>query len=282
VASPPLTGGNTLEFDRASIYYEVSGDGPAVALVHSGLTDCRMWDAQVAALSPTYRVVRHDHRGFGRSSSPAGPAWPHRDLGAVLDAVGADSVVLVGSSFGGTVSLDYALANRGRVRGLVLIGGGISGKSRPEDVKDFAAQVDELATKGAIDAANELEIRFWIDGRGRSAEQVDPSFRARVKAMNAESWARSEENEKMEYKALDPPAIGRLEELAAPTLAVVGEYEREHGYENAELLASRVPGARMEVIAASGHLPSMERPQEFNRLLLDFLRSLDLWPVPVE
>jgi pimeloyl-ACP methyl ester carboxylesterase len=74
---------------------------------------------------------------------------------------------------------------------------------------------------------------------------------------------------------LDPPAAGRLGEIKVPTLVMVGEYDVSEAQANADALAARIPGARKVVIAGTAHVPNMERPDEFDRLVLDFLRSID-------
>ena len=74
-----------------------------------------------------------------------------------------------------------------------------------------------------------------------------------------------------EYQPLEPPAIGRLSEISAPTLVIVGDQDLPHASANAELITSNVAGSQMVVIQDAAHLPNLERPEEFNKVVLDFL-----------
>jgi pimeloyl-ACP methyl ester carboxylesterase len=103
-----LAGGVTAVLERpgARLVYEVSGDGPAVVLIHGFGLDMRMWDPQVGPLAARFRVVRYDCRGFG-ASGPFDPGVPYThagDLVALLDHLGIDGAVLAGLSFGGRVA----------------------------------------------------------------------------------------------------------------------------------------------------------------------------------
>ena len=122
-----MTSGNSvtavLERPGARLVYEVTGDGPAVVLIHGFGLDMRMWDSQAGPLAARFRVVRYDCRGFG-ASGPFDPAvsYTHAgDLVALLDHLDIGDAVLVGLSFGGRVALQAALAAPARVCGLALL-----------------------------------------------------------------------------------------------------------------------------------------------------------------
>ena len=99
-----------LEFDGGTLAWESSGEGPGVVFLHPGLWDSRVWDEQFGGFSSTYRVLRYDFRGYGRSSRPeAGKPYSHvSDLAAVMDAAGVERVALIGNSMGGGVAVDFA------------------------------------------------------------------------------------------------------------------------------------------------------------------------------
>lgn len=121
LSSPPTAG--VLVLPGARLAYEVTGEGPAVVLVHGFGLDMRMWDAQVGHLAGSSRVVRYDCRGFGASGPfDPGAAYTHAgDLIALLDHLRLGQAVLAGLSFGGRVVMQAALAAPDRVRGLVLL-----------------------------------------------------------------------------------------------------------------------------------------------------------------
>jgi 3-oxoadipate enol-lactonase len=258
----------------AQIRYEEAGSGEPIVLLHAGIADSRMWDDAFAAFAAAYRVVRYDLRGFGESSMPPGPFTMRDDLRALLDHLGIARAHLIGVSMGGGIALDFAIDHPEMVAKLVLVASAIGGRGPSEALRERWREMGAAADRGDWDLVNELELRLWVDGTGRTPDQVDPTVRERVREMNAAVIA----NEARETGAkpanpLDPPAIGRLGEVAAPTLVVVGALDVPHIVEGADLLAAGIPGARKVVLPGCAHLPPMEAPAEFNRLVLDFLRE---------
>ncbi len=263
-----------LETNGARFYYETAGAGHPLVFVHAGIADGRMWDDQFQAFADHYRVVRFDMRGFGRSDAPPGPASTSGDLAAVLDSLGIEKTYLVGCSMGGSTVLDYTLAHPERVDGLILVGAGVSG-FEPEGVEQPSYQEASAAAKaGDFDLANELEMHIWVDGIGRTPDQVDPAVRAKVSTMNRELYDRDAEINAIEWQEAAQPAAGRLEELRVPTLVIVGDCDQPVIVATAEALGARVPGAQLVVMQNTAHVPNMEQPAEFNRIVSDFLVSL--------
>src|SRR5262245_52191776 len=111
----------------AGLFYEASGSGEAVVLVHAFSVDRRMWAPQVALLESRYTVVRYDLRGHGRSEGPSAPYAPHDDLRSVMDALGIGKATLIGLSAGSTIAIDFAIAHPERVARLVLASPGLNG-----------------------------------------------------------------------------------------------------------------------------------------------------------
>lgn len=261
--------------NRAQIAYEVAGSGPALTLIHAGIADMRMWDGQFATFAAAYRVVRYDIRGFGQSPMPAGPYTMRADLRALLDHLGIARTHLIGISMGGSIALDFALDYPEMVAALIPVASGISGITSSAWLTARYAAIDAAIRAGDLDTANELELRLWVDGAGRAPEDMDPAMRERMRAMNAAVLvAESTGEQGTSVNRLDPPAVGRLGEIAAPTLVIVGTRDVPDVVEQAELLATQIPGARKAVMPGVAHLPPMEAPAEFNRLVLDFLAGV--------
>ena len=108
----------------AGLYYEASGAGDPVVLIHAFSVDRRMWAPQIAALETRFRVIRYDLRGHGKSAAPSEPYAAHEDLLSVLDAVGVSRATLIGLSAGSTLAIDFALAHPDRravVRSQILV-----------------------------------------------------------------------------------------------------------------------------------------------------------------
>jgi pimeloyl-ACP methyl ester carboxylesterase len=267
----PRTKG-TADVNGATLHYEVAGEGEPLVLVHAGISDSRMWEAQVDAFSSRYRTIRYDLRGFGRSPMVEGPFSHHADLRALLDTLEVDRANFVGCSMGGGAVLDFALENPGRVTSLVLVGSAVGGfefdEAPPKEWDELVA-ADEA---GDLERVSELEVRMWVDGPRRGPDAVDPSVRDLVREMNLIAL----ENEATQLgEELEPevPAASRLSQIHAPALVIVGDEDRARTLAAADLLEEKLPDARKTVMAGTAHLPNMERPGEFNRLVLDFLEG---------
>jgi pimeloyl-ACP methyl ester carboxylesterase len=228
----------TAAVNGATLHYETAGEGGPLVLVHAGISDGRMWDAQVDAFSVHHRVIRYDLRGFGRSPMVPGPFSHHADLRALLDTLGVARASFVGCSMGGGAVIDFALENPDRAEALV----------------------------------SELEVRMWVDGPRRGPDVVDPAVRDLVREMNLIAL-KNEAAQLGEELEPERPAASRLSQIQAPTLVLVGEEDRARTLAAADLLEGEIPNVRKTVMPGTAHLPNMERPEEFNRLVLDFLEG---------
>jgi pimeloyl-ACP methyl ester carboxylesterase len=253
-----------------SIYYEEAGIGPAVVLIHAGVADSRMWDGVFEPLARRFRTVRFDIRGFGRSSMPPGRFSYHGDLRALLDHLDIARAALVACSFGGQIAIDLAIAHPGRVGSLVLVASGIGGREPSESMVRFGEEEDALMERGDVEGATELNLRTWVDGPKRATDQVDPAVRKRVHDMQRELFLAAPP-EGVKREPLTPAAIGRLGEIEAPTLVLVGDLDVPDMIEASELLATGIPNARRVVFPGVAHMVSMERPEQFLEAVVEFL-----------
>jgi pimeloyl-ACP methyl ester carboxylesterase len=257
------------------VEYEVAGEGPPVVLIHSDVADARLWRAQVDALSPSHLVVTYDRPGFGRTPIPPGPFSQVADLRALLDRLGLERVSLVGCSGGGTVALDFALAYPERVDRLVLVAPGLAGWEWSAEMQAADEEETRLFEAGDDAGAAEGQVRLWADGR-RQPDEVDAGLREYTREAVLSSYAHyraamAQGGEPGPAERLDPPAAERLGELRAPTLIVIGAADVEDLHAIADRLAAGIPNARKEVVPNAAHMLPLERPDELNRLLLDFL-----------
>ncbi len=251
------------------LYYEAQGARRTVVLLHGGLLDCRMWDDQFDVLAERFHVVRYDARGHGRSSRIAGDFSRYKDLHALLTALGIRKATLVGLSAGGRAAIDFAIVHPDMVDALVVVSPGISGWAFNDPVlQEHQAELGKAAAAGDWDAATEWFLRSWTDGPKRKPTDVDPGVRERVRAM-----ARANIGTNGPGRVEEVNAVPRLGELRVPTLAVLGDLDMADIHDIVDLIAAKVPGARRIVIPGVAHMVNMEKPAEFNRLLLDFLRT---------
>lgn len=156
---------------------------------------------------------------------------------------------------------------------LVLVAPGVGGTEPSEQILRFFQEEDALVEQGDLQGATELNLRFWVDGPQRTPDQVNPTVRQRVYEMQYHAFTLPMP-EGADEQALQPPAITRLAEIRVPTLIVTGNLDLPEKLELSERLAASIPGARWEIIAGAAHMVNMEQPQEFNRIVLDFLREV--------
>jgi pimeloyl-ACP methyl ester carboxylesterase len=251
------------------LYWEEQGQGEPLLLVHAGIADSSMWDAQFEAFAPHYRVIRFDARGFGRSEFGTGPFSYRGDIVALLDALDVDRAHLVGISFGGATALEVAIDSPDRVRSLVMGASSPPGLVEHTNLIPLWEEVDRLVAAGQIDDANELEVQMWVDGPIRSSDAVDPEIRKHVLEMNRPLLAAPEQPAQ---DALTPPAAERLDQVQAPTLLIAGEYDQPSQIAGPTLLADRIPGAELLTLHGAAHMLNMEQPDAFNAAVLDFLQ----------
>jgi 3-oxoadipate enol-lactonase len=256
-----------------AIYAEVAGEGPALALVHEGICDSRMWDEQWERYAQSFRVLRFDLRGFGRTPLAPGPFAHARDVIETLEANGFDRSALIGVSLGGRVALEVALARPELVSALVLVAPGLPGHEWSEELRAEWAKEEAAFEAGDLEAAVEVSLQTWVDGPRRSPEQVDPGLRARVGEMQRRAYELVRELTEDEEELLVEDLLQRLGDVGVPTLVLVGEEDQPDMHAIAERLAREIPGARSARIAGTAHVPSMERPREFDELVLPFLRE---------
>ena len=249
----------------ARLHYEVRGDEVGVApedlgpyatptpaetlvLIHAGIVDCRMWDRQLDAFARRYRTVRYDVRGFGRTVvEERVPYSHHEDLRALLDVLGAGRALLV------------------------LVGPTVGGFEPDVDPPEELVAADEA---GDLERLSELEVRVWVDGPYRDPGGVDPAVRDLVRDMNLIAL-KNEASGVGDERQPETPAVDRLAEIRVPTLVIVGDLDQPETVAAADLLEERLPNARKVVMPGTAHLPNMERPEDFNRIVLGFLDELD-------
>jgi 3-oxoadipate enol-lactonase len=267
----------SVDLPGGALHYEVQGNGPPLVFVHAGIADSRMWGPQVAAFAEDYRVVRYDMRGFGRSGLPEGAFYRHEDLRALLDHLAIERAVLVGCSIGGQTAIDFTLTYPERVRALVPVCAALTGFGFDHYDGPYLKEWDligEAMKAGDAAKANELIVRLWIDGVGRSPDQVDPYVRTLALAMNR-PIVEKEIAGGGEGEVLDSSAVDRLYEIDAPTLVIMSTLDPPDSQAVSRMLGQEIPGARLAVIEGAGHLPNLEQPADFNRLLRDFLNTLN-------
>jgi pimeloyl-ACP methyl ester carboxylesterase len=207
----------------SSLYYEAAGRGPTIILLHAGSLDRRMWDDQFQALARSYRVIRYDARGHGRSGPAIERLDRSRDLAALMQDLRISRAALVGSSLGGATAIDFALAYPDKVTRLILVSSGLSGYKWPAESRDAPWRVAARAAAAKSDTVG--IARSWLQSDYFAAARESPALAARLDTLlaeNVEVWKGSLQRGPQD-SVFAGPALSRLNQLHAPTLIVVGD-----------------------------------------------------------
>ncbi|MBC8161862.1 MAG: alpha/beta fold hydrolase [Roseiflexaceae bacterium] len=262
-----------LPVDGGHLYYETVGTGSALVFVHAGIADCRMWDAQFHVFAQHGHVVRYDIRGYGQSTFSDTPFAHRTDLLALLSQLNIDQATLLGVSLGGNIVLETALIAPARVKTLIVATsapGGYQFTGNPPPKWSARAVAQEA---GDWELAAELDVQLWLDGPRRTPGQVDAHLRDTVREMDCIALQRAAERDYL-LQPFEPPTIERLRDINVPTLVIAGELDEPNILAACHVLSERIPKAQLMTMQGTAHLPNMEQPDTFNRIVLDFLQTI--------
>ena len=257
------------DINGAQIYYEVAGEGDPLVFVHAGVADRRMWDDQVAFFGSDYRVIRFDLRGFGNTKPVPGSFASRDDLAGLLTFLEVPQAVLIGCSMGRMASMDFAIEHPERVTALVMVGSAPAGLNLDVPMPARFAEAEQAEQQQDWERLIELSAQIWYDGEGREPHQVDATRREFMKQMQRDALP-YRSMEQGQSVPMQPGAAERLGELHIPVLIICGERDTPYILAASQYIAEHIAGAQ-KVMMDSAHLPSMDRPAEFNQVLHDFL-----------
>jgi pimeloyl-ACP methyl ester carboxylesterase len=250
-----------LRRDGVNLYYEVHGNGPVILLTHGYSATSAMWRPQIRALSQNHTLVLWDMRGHGASDYPEdqtlySEAATIVDMAAILDAVGAQRAIIGGLSLGGYMTLAFNLAYPQRVRALLITdtGPGFKNDAAREQWNETArAMADQLRKKG---------LSYLQEQSPERAMSTHRSADGLVKSAIGMLTQR------------DAKVINSLGDIKVPVLVVVGANDTPF-LTASDYMAKKIPGARKLVIPDAGHAVNIDRPEEFNRAVLEFIETVN-------
>jgi 3-oxoadipate enol-lactonase len=224
------------------------GDSPPLVLLHPGVGDSQIWEPVLPALTASYRVIRYDARGFGRSPAPAVKFSLLADLISVLSYYGLDRAAIVGCSQGGGSALGLALEQPARVSALVLLCPGIPGYPWPEEPDDLDAEYEQALEAQDVDALADLMQRIWAAAGPTPAvmDQLRSAARAELSSGDLQEP--------------DPPVYDRLGEISVPTSLLVGDADYPPLVQANREAAARIRGCELTVVPGMDHLPPLREP----------------------
>lgn len=256
---------------RAILAAEVIGSGSPVVFLHAAVCDSRMWHAQLDAVATRHQAITYDRRGFGQTVAEKQDHSAVSDLLTVIDTLAQGApAILVACSQGGRVALDAALLHPARIRGLVLISPSVSGAPDPvltPDIQTLVAAQKAAEAAGDLDRVNAIKAHLWLDGPLQSEGRVAGAARDLFLDMNGIALRAPAAGANLDTVT----ALPRLGEIAAPALVICGDADFPHIHARSRDMAAAMPHASFHTLPGAAHLPSLERPAEITRLLLDFL-----------
>ena len=256
----------------AMLTYASTGAGRPIVFIHGYAQHLGIWDDQVAAFAPRYRVIRYDVRGFGESSGHADPTANPEDLRLLLDGLGIRKAHIVGLSMGADIALRFAVLFPDRVDGLVLYGPPPTPDApQPTELFELFSKLPDLAKTHGLDTVGKLIIESplaWM-----------PPDRPELKQALYREWQKYEGRDLLDPR---PPSgrtpdidLRRVSGIRTPTLVVHGDHEIPTFRAFADTLVRRIPNARKVVITDGGHGAHFAQPEQFNQALRAFFQSLD-------
>ena len=263
-----------LPVSDGKLYFEGSGQGPAIVFIHAAIADRRMWNREFAEYGRDHTVIRYDVRGFGRSTAATAPYSDVEDLLAVMDAMGIGRATVIGCSNGGRIGLDFALTHPDRVDRLVLVSSGVGGLELSGDPAEKAAFQEEDDRMGPIQAAYKSGNReaaldgvrkFWCAAQnGPALDLVITMLRDNLDEIFTDASA-------SHSTRLDPPAAKRLSSIRSPTLYLLGDRDAPGMRFIANRATAAIPGAVLKMIPGADHLINLSRPAQFDSAVREFL-----------
>lgn len=256
------------EVNGTKLSYEMAGKGKVVVLIHGGLADSRLWDDQFKEFAKHYRIIRYDLRGFGKSAVPATPFSHVEDLYALLKFLKVDKASFVGVSLGGIIAIEFALTHPEMVESLVLSASGLRGYQGVKNEKALAAY-KAAEEPGGMEKA----IALWLEHPFFATARNNPSYQRRMRQMLADNfkyWGPTPQPIVVNWPT-QQPSLARLSDIKARTLIIVGDQDFQNILAIADILKEKIAGAQKVVIPGASHHLNMEKPKEFNKLVLGFL-----------
>jgi pimeloyl-ACP methyl ester carboxylesterase len=251
----------SVEVNGARLWYDDSGEGPAVLLLHGGLGDSELWEPVSPFLADRFRAIRTDLRFFGRSTGPAIPWSEIDDVTGVLDALGVERAALVGLSMGGRIAVDVALAHPERVTALALVAPGLGGHDGRAYTDEMAARFEGAEAAGDFETMLAVELEPWaplgIDERIRRLWHSTPDANPLPDGVEP-------------LPVPGAPARERLGELVVPVLVVTAAHDPAGFREIGPLIAAEAQNAR-HVELDSDHYVTLREPELVAQTLRDFL-----------
>jgi len=258
--------GSFVEVENGRLYYEECGSGPqTVVLLHDGGAHSAVWDDVWPAFCKHFHTIRYDRRGYGRSPEATTWYFEVEDLAVLLRHLKVAHAAVVGSSHGGSVSIDFTLQYPQMVQQLVLVGAVVSGLPYSDHFLNRGMQNSKPFEKNDVDAglANWANDKYLIaPGHDAARKHLLELLKSNPHDMTHNDYARSTQ-----------PALPRLSEIRVPTLILTGDADIPDVHAHAGAIEAGIHGSHRVVLSDAGHLMYLEKPEEFTKIVIGFIHS---------
>jgi 3-oxoadipate enol-lactonase len=250
--------------DGGKLFYEVAGNGKYIVLLHDGMVNREIWDEQFPMLAKTYRVVRYDRRGYGKSSDPEAKYSHITDLNQLFIQLKIDKAIIFGMSSGGRLAIDFTLTYPEKVEGLVLVGAVVSGFGYTSHMQTRGGHFDarKITDSGKV---NEYFIK------DDPYEIYSENIVAKERVMKLLPNLARQNN--VPTQPAEKVAVRSLSEIKVPALILVGEFDIPDVHAHAGAINAGIANSKREIIPRSGHLIPIEQPALFNETIMKFLNN---------
>ena len=258
--------GSFVQVESGKIYYEECGSGaPTVLLIHDGIAHSAVWDEVWPAFCARFHTIRYDRRGYGKS--PESTTWYYEtdDVAALLRHLKVPRAVVVGSSHGGELSIDFTLAHPDMVQQLVLVGAVVSGFPYSDHFLNRGMANSKPLEKNDVKGA----IANWA----RDKYVLAPGHEAAQKKLLEILTASPNDLNHQDYARPTQAALPRLHEIHVPTLILTGDADIPDVHAHAGAIEAGIRGSRRVVLSDAGHLMYLEKPEEFTNVVIGFIES---------
>jgi 3-oxoadipate enol-lactonase len=260
-----------------SLYYDVAGEGPAVCLINGYRLSGAAWpDAFINQLASRFEIISFDNRGTGRSDKPPGGyefANMATDVLGLMDTLQLQRVHLLGFSMGGAIAQEFAIHHPDRLDRLILFGtfcGGIWAEPASYSVFKLLLTADDQSPEEA--ARQAWPVTYSPEYLATNADAVEQQMRRELEHPTPTFVAQRQMEALRQFDG-----YGDLPNIRAPTLVATGAEDVLVKPRNSQILASRIPNSRLELLADLGHRAIWEAPEEIADLAGDYLARPITW-----
>lgn len=262
--------------EEIRVHYEVSGQGPDVLFVHGlGLSSMKTWTYQLPEFSKYFRVHAYDVRGFGTSDNPSGRFSVQQcayDLYALLVKQRIERVILIGFSMGGWIAQQFILDHPEMVRSIVL--SNTTSGLNLQGIRRFLKRSAEVEQLGSLESIADEQI-------GNTFSEDTRKNRPELVSFYKENFLNSSQNHYKAYAAMFraltiPSFTEHLDRITCPALILCGDSDQgitrgKTPTDAAEILHKGIKDSELFVFKNAGHYAHLERAQEWNKVVIEFI-----------